>query len=52
MEKNNPKVLTEICKEVVSEMVENGFYEKNLSVEQFEKLKKIKKQHELADDVE
>ena len=45
MEKNNSKVLTEICKEVISEMVENGFYEKNLSVEQLERLKKIKESH-------
>ena len=49
MEKNNSKVLTEICKEVISEMVENGFYEKNLSVEQLERLKKIKKLHEQTD---
>ena len=40
--KNNSKILAEICKELVSEMVENGFYEKNLSVEQLERLKKIK----------
>ena len=45
MEKNNSKVLAEICKEVISEMVENGFYEKNLSVEQLEHLKKIKESH-------
>ena len=49
MEKNNSKVLDEICKEVISEMVENGFYEKNLSVEQLERLKKIKKLHEQTD---
>ena len=49
MEKNNSKVLAEICKEVISEMVENGFYEKNLSVEQLERLKKIKKVHEQTD---
>lgn len=49
MEKNNSKVLAEICKEVISEMVENGFYEKNLSIEQLERLKKIKKLHEHAD---
>jgi len=42
MKKNNSKFLVEICKEIVSEMVENGFYEKNLSVEQLERLKKIK----------
>lgn len=51
MEKNNSKVLTEICKEVVSEMVENGFYEKNLSIEQLERLKKIKESHK-TDNVE
>ena len=45
MEKNNSKILVEICKEVISEMVENGFYEKNLSVEQLERLKKIKDSH-------
>lgn len=45
MEKNNSKVLAEICKEVISEMIENGFYEKNLSVEQLERLKKIKQSH-------
>ena len=45
MEKNNSKVLAEICKEVISEIVEKGFYEKNLSVEQFERLKKIKESH-------
>lgn len=49
MEKNNSKVFAEICKEVISEMVENGFYEKNLSVEQLERLKKIKKLHEQTD---
>lgn len=43
--KNNSKLLVEICKEVISEMVENGFYEKNLSVEQLERLKKIKESH-------
>ena len=47
MEKNNSKVLAEICKEVISEMVGNGFYEKNLSVEQLERLKKIKKSHKI-----
>lgn len=45
MEKNNSKVLAEICKEVISEMVEKGFYKKNLSVEQLERLKKIKESH-------
>ena len=49
MEKNNSKLLAEICKEVISEMVENGFYEKNLSVEQLKCLKKIKKLHEQTD---
>ena len=49
MKKNNSKVLAEICKEVISEMVENGFYEKNLSVEQLERLNKIKKIHEQTD---
>ena len=45
MKKNNSKVLAEICKEVISEKVENGFYEKNLSVKQLERLKKIKESH-------
>ena len=43
--KNNSKLLVEICKEVISEMVENGFYEKNLSAEQLERLNKIKETH-------
>ena len=42
--KNNSKLLNEICKEVISEIVENGFYKKNLSEEQLKKLKEIKKQ--------
>lgn len=48
--KNNSKLLVEICKEVVSEMVENGFYEKNLSVEQLERLKKIKESHKIDEE--
>ena len=40
--KNNSKLLVEICKDVISEMVENGFYEKNFSTEQLKKLKEIK----------
>ena len=47
MEKKNSKVLVEICKEVISEMVKNGFYEKNLSIQQLECLKKIKENHKL-----
>lgn len=43
--KNNSKLLVEICKEVISEMVENGFYKKNLSAEQLERLNKIKETH-------
>ena len=43
--KNNSKLLVEICKEVISEMVENGFYEKNLSTEQLKKLKEIKERN-------
>lgn len=43
--KNNSKLLVEICKEVISEIVENGFYEKNLSTEQLERLNKIKETH-------
>ena len=40
--KNNSKLLNEICKDVISEIVENGFYEKNLSDKQLKKLKEIK----------
>ena len=43
--KNNSKLLVEICKDVISEMVENGFYENNLSVEQLRKLKEIKERN-------
>lgn len=43
--KKNAKILAEICKDVISEMVEKGFLEENLSNEQLEKLKKIKKTH-------
>ena len=43
--KNNSKLLVEICKEVILEMVENGFYEKNFSTEQLKKLKKIKERN-------
>ena len=46
---NKSKMLVEICKDVISEMVENGFYEKNLSVEQLKRLNKIKKLHEQTD---
>ena len=44
--KNNSKLLVEICKDVISEMVENGFYENNLSAEQLKKLKEIKERNE------
>lgn len=44
--KNNSMLLVEICKEVISEMVKNGFYEKNLSEKQLEKLKEIKERNE------
>lgn len=44
--KNNSKLLNEICKEVISEMVENGFYENNLSDKQLKKLKEIKERNE------
>ena len=44
--KNNSKLLVEICKDVISKMVENGFYEKNLSAEQLKKLKEIKERNE------
>lgn len=40
--KNNSKLLNEIYKEVISKMVENGFYENNLSEKQLKKLKEIK----------
>ena len=44
--KNNSKLLVEICKEVILEMMENGFYEKNFSTEQLKKLKEIKERNE------
>lgn len=43
--KNNSKLLVEICKEVISEMVKNGFYKKNLSEKQLKKLKEIKERN-------
>ena len=43
--KNNSKLLVEIYKEVISEMVKNGFYEKNLSEKQLKKLKEIKERN-------
>ena len=43
--KNNSKLLVEICKEVILEMVENGFYKKNLSEKQLKKLKEIKERN-------
>ena len=43
--KNNSKLLNEICKEVISEMVKNGFYKKNLSEKQLKKLKEIKERN-------
>lgn len=43
--KDNSKLLAEICKDVISEMVENGFLEKNLSKKQLDKLKEIKERH-------
>ena len=43
--KNNSKLLVKICKEVISEMVENEFYEKNLSEKQLKKLKEIKERN-------
>lgn len=43
--KNNSKLLVEICKEIVLEMVENGFYKKNLSEKQLKKLKEIKERN-------
>ena len=46
IDRNNSKFLTEICKEAVSEIVENGFYEKHLSKEQLERLRKIKEENE------
>ena len=44
--KNNSKLLVEICKEVISEIVKNGFYKKNLSEKQLKKLKEIKERNE------
>ena len=44
--KNNSKLLVEIYKDVISEIVENGFYEKNLSDKQLKKLKEIKERNE------
>ena len=43
--KNNSKLLNEICKEIVLEMVENRFYKKNFSTEQLMKLKEIKERN-------
>ena len=43
--KNNSKLLVEICKDVISKMVENGFYENNLSEKQLKKLKEIKERN-------
>ena len=43
--KNNSKLLNEICKEVISEMVKNGFYKNHLSDEQLKKLKEIKERN-------
>ena len=43
--KNNSKLLNEICKDVISEMVGNGFYENNLSEKQLKKLKEIKERN-------
>lgn len=42
---NNSKLLNEICKEVILEMVENGFLENNLSEKQLKKLKEIKERN-------
>ena len=42
---NNSKLLVEICKDVISEMVKNGFYENNLSKKQLKKLKEIKERN-------
>lgn len=44
--KNNSKLLVEICKEVISEIVKSGFYEENLSEKQLKKLKEIKERNE------
>jgi hypothetical protein len=43
--KNNSKLLVEICKDVILEMVKNGFYENNLSEKQLKKLKEIKERN-------
>ena len=43
--KNNSKFLVEIIKDVISEMVEKGFYENNLSEKQLKKLKEIKQKY-------
>ena len=47
--KKNLNVLYEICKEVMSDMVRDGFYEKHLSAEQIETLRKIKESHKTDD---
>ena len=47
--KKNLNVLYEICKEVMSDMVSDGFYEKHLSAEQIEVLRKIKESHKTDD---
>ena len=41
----NSKLIDEICMEVISEMVGNGFLENNLSEKQMQKLKEIKEKH-------
>lgn len=46
---NNSKLLVEICKDVVSELVEKGFLENNLSVKQLEKLREIKNNRDKID---
>lgn len=43
--KNNSKLLIELCKDVISEIVKNGFYENNLSAKQLKKLKEIKERN-------
>ena len=47
--KNNSKLLVEINKDVISEMVENGFLENNLSDKQLKKLKEIKERNKKAE---
>ena len=47
--KENARIINEICKEVVSIIVEKGFLESNLSAKQLKKLNEIKEKNKKAD---